>query len=252
MDSPKSHRPEKTQSAAKPSSVYEVIQALRPQEEELLERRQPLLSWLVSLILPIALVLSGVRLLLTPWFLQVEYRTPNFPPDPFGFTLEDRLYWSQIALEYLLNDQGIEFLGDLRFANGRAVYNPRELAHMVDVKNVVRYALYAWYGSLGVLLLLALVAALGKGWRDFCLGLARGGWLTVILVGLITLFVLLGFGIFFVFFHEVFFDPGTWTFAYSDTLIRLFPERFWRDAFLAVGGFAILTGLLLALGFRER
>jgi hypothetical protein len=24
-------------------------------------------------------------------------------------------------------------------------------------------------------------------------------------------------------------------FYYSDTLIRLFPERFWRDAFIAVG-----------------
>jgi integral membrane protein (TIGR01906 family) len=80
----------------------------------------------------------------------------------------------------------------------------------------------------------------------------RGGWLTVVLVGVIVSAVVIGFGVFFVFFHEVFFDPGTWIFRYSDTLIRLFPERFWRDAFLAIGGLSLAGGLILALGLRPK
>ncbi len=252
MVPPDSRPIDNNRSVFEPSSVDEVIDSLRPQGDILMEKNYPLLTWLVALITPIALILSGVRLLLTPWFIQVEYQMPNFPPDPFGFTVEDRLYYSQIALDYLLNDQGIEFLGDLRFADGTPVYNPRELAHMVDVKIVVRYALYVWYGSLSALFILGLAACLGKTWQSFRSGLVRGGWLTIILVGTVVLFVLFGFGIFFVLFHEVFFDPGTWTFAFSDTLIRLFPERFWRDAFLAVGGFALMTSVLLILGFRER
>jgi integral membrane protein (TIGR01906 family) len=210
------------------------------------------LSWLVTLLVPAALVLTAVRILLTPAFVHFEYRTPNFPRDIFGFNLEDRLYWSQIALDYLLNDEGIEFLGDLRFEDGSRVYNERELEHMVDVKNVVAAALNVWYLSLGGLLLLGLWAWRGGWWPDYRQGLGRGGWLTLYIVGSVILFVLVGFGFFFVFFHEVFFDPGTWTFNYSDTLIRLFPERFWRDAFLVIGLISILGGLALALGLRKR
>jgi integral membrane protein (TIGR01906 family) len=210
------------------------------------------LSWLAAILVPVALILTGVRLLLTPAFVEIEYRTPNFPPDPYGFNREDRLRWSKIALDYLLNAEDISFLGDLRFEDGAPVYNDRELGHMVDVKNVVKAALFAWYASLALLLILGLWAWRG-GWLDlFRDGLARGGWLTVYLVGAIILFVLVGFGIFFVAFHEVFFDPGTWTFEFSDTLIRLFPERFWRDAFLAVGIVTVAGGLALAYLARNR
>ena len=77
--------------------------------ENLPEERAPVytkwLMWLVAILVPVILILTSVRLLLTPVFVQVEYRTPNFPPDPYGFTQQDRLYWSQIALEYLLNDE---------------------------------------------------------------------------------------------------------------------------------------------------
>lgn len=210
------------------------------------------LSWLVTIITPIALVLTAVRLLMVPAFLTFEYHTPNFPPDRYGFTLQDRLYWSNIALEYLLNDAGIEFLGDLRFTDGTPVYNQRELKHMVDVKIAVKGALNVWRASWLALAILAIWAWRG-GWFDaFRQGLGRGGWLTAIAVGVIIVFALLSFGVFFVAFHNVFFEPGTWVFEFSDTLIRLFPERFWRDIFIYVGGFSIGAGLLIALLLRRK
>ena len=104
------------------------------------------------------LILTSVRLLMTPAFVQVEYRTPNFPADRYGFTREDRLNWSLIALDYLLNDEGISFLGDLRFEDGTQVYNERELGHMVDVKKVLEVALIVWYASIAGVLLLGLWA----------------------------------------------------------------------------------------------
>ncbi len=55
------------------------------------------LSWLVMLIVPLALLFVGLRLLLTPAFLQVEYRMPGFPADDYGFTLEDRNLLKAIA-----------------------------------------------------------------------------------------------------------------------------------------------------------
>jgi len=211
-----------------------------------------LATWVVVLLIPVALVLTSVRLFLTPLFINVEYRTPFFPPDPYGFTQSDRLYWSSIAREYLLNDQGISFLEDLRFEDGTAVFNDRELKHMVDAKDVVQKALIVWYGALLGILGLGLWAWRGNWGKEFRRACMRGGWLTIILVGVIVVLVLVSFGVFFVFFHEVFFAPGTWIFYYSDTLIRLFPERFWRDAFLAIGGLSIAGGLILALGLRPK
>jgi uncharacterized membrane protein len=72
------------------------------------------------------------------------------------------------------------------------------------------------------------------------------------MIGVIVAFTLLAFGFFFIFFHEIFFKEGTWMFYYSDTLIRLFPERFWRDTFLMVGGLSGIGGLLLGFGLRQR
>jgi len=202
--------------------------------------------------MPIFLVLTAVRLLLTPQFLHIEYNMPAFPEDPYGFTKNERLYWSSIALEYLVNDADISFLGDLRFEDGNSVYNERELRHMVDVKMVVKNALTLWYSIMIILGVLGLWSWYRKNWHLYIQGLARGGLYTVVLLVAVILFVLIGFGIFFVVFHQIFFEDGTWTFLYSDTLIRLFPERFWRDTFLWVGLSAILLGTLINRLFQQK
>jgi integral membrane protein (TIGR01906 family) len=210
------------------------------------------LSWLVTLLTPIALVLTAVRLLLTPAFLPFEYNMPGFPQDPYGFTKEDRLHWSRYALDYLLNDAGIEYLGDLRFASGEPVYNPRELQHMLDVKNAIKMTLKVWYWILTALVLLALWAWVSSWVEAYRSGLGRGGWLTAGLLVIIMVFVLLSFNVFFVAFHNVFFQPGTWVFNYSDTLIRLFPERFWQDIFIYVGLLSGLGGISLGYFLRPK
>ena len=207
---------------------------------------------LVMVIVPVFLALTSVRLVMTPALIHFEYNQPGFPADPYGFTKEDRLYWSRIALDYLLNSEGISFLEELRFADGTPVYNARELRHMLDVKNTVTGVLYVWYISFAALILMGAWAWHSSRWEGFKTGLARGGILTMIMIGTILFFVVLSFGVLFVAFHKVFFQPGTWTFHFSDTLIRLFPERFWRDVFLIVGGLSFFGGLLLAVVFRNK
>jgi integral membrane protein (TIGR01906 family) len=210
------------------------------------------LGWVVTLLVPLALVLTSVRVMLHPWYFNWEYRRASFPADRYGFTLEERLVYAHSALDYLLNPAGIAFLGDLRFPDGTPVYNQRELGHMVDVKNTVQAALWVWYASLGALLLLGVWAWRGAWKLGYQRGLGRGGWLTVILLGVLIGLVLTSFGVVFVYFHNVFFDPGTWVFNYSDTLIRLFPEMFWRDIFIIVGLLSLAGGLALGLVFRKK
>src|SRR5574341_707169 len=220
----------------------------------------PLLSWLVTILVPLALIGLGLRIILLPVFLHVEYHMPYLPPDDYGFTTEDRLHWSRYAWDYLLNKADISYLGDLKFEDGRPLYNERELSHMQDVKRVITGSLRVWYASLALIALLGIWAWFGRfasapqWWQAYHLGLMRGGWLMVGLAVAIGLIAVIGISIdpeifwnFFAGFHSLFFEGNSWLFLYSDTLIRLFPIRFWQDAFLL--GALIALGGGLALGF---
>lgn len=211
-----------------------------------------LLSYLATLLTPIVLLGLGLRILLTPLFYNVEYRLPWFPPDPYGFTQEDRLRWAPYAVNYLLNDAGISYLGDLKFEDGSPLYNERELSHMHDVKRVTQEALKVWYVAVLLLAGLGVWAWYGKWWQAYRQGLRRGGWLMIGLVVAIGLFGALAFWQFFTLFHSLFFEGNSWMFLYSDTLIRLFPMQFWQDAFLWAGVISVGGALVLVLGPKPK
>ena len=211
-----------------------------------------------SLLTPLVLLGLALRLLLSPLFLQVEYRMPGFPADTYGFTRADRLRWAPYAVDYLVNNEEISYLADLRFDDGTPLYNERELSHMEDVKRVTKSALNVFYGALAALALLGLWSKRGEPWQAYRQGLKRGGWIMIGLAGAIAVVVLVGmflspdlFWAFFEGFHSLFFEGDSWLFLYSDTLIRLFPLRFWQDTFLWAAGIAVAGGLGLALGIKR-
>lgn len=211
-----------------------------------------LLSWFITLLIPYLLIITAVRLLLTPLFLQIEYHTPNFPADTYGLTLSDRLRWSQYAVDYLINNAGINYLGDLRFEDGTPLYNDRELSHMSDVKNLVQVLLKGWIIGLGILFLLGIWAWRGFWLDDFKLGISRGGWVTIGLIIAILIGVVVNFETLFTDFHRVFFSGNSWIFLYSDTLIRLFPIRFWQDCFIDMGALSLIGGAVLGVVLRRK
>jgi integral membrane protein (TIGR01906 family) len=207
--------------------------------------RYTILTTLLSLAIPLLLIILNVRLVMSPLFLQIEYTRAGFPSDPFGLTTEDRLRYAPSALDYLIYNQSISALGDLTFANGRPLFNARELQHMVDVQIVTQ-----WAFGVGIVVG-ALTAAAGVAlWRRdrarLRVALNVGAKLTLGLIAAVVIFALLGWEMFFTGFHTMFFADGTWYFLTSDTLIRLFPEQFWFDAALAIGGLAALeAGVIL-------
>jgi hypothetical protein len=247
-------------------------------------------AWLVILcratlivFIPAVLTLTNVRLLMTPLFPEIEYRLPGFPEDPYGFTMENRLRGSQLAIDYLVNSAGIDSLAKLTFADvglpGASApgdscdhaqsddcsrwagsvglpatparectyfYNICELKHMQDVKNVTRVALAVWAVG-GVLALLAAGALYYYWeWGGLRASLTWGAALTaVIYLGMLT-YIAVNFRTLFVQFHEIFFAEGTWTFLWSDSLIRMFPIMFWESCFIFVGGASLLEAGLLA------
>ncbi len=207
-------------------------------------------SGLVAILIPLAIIMLGVRLLMTPLFLEAEYRMPGFPQDQYGFNLKDRLVWSKPSVEYLVNGEPIGFLASLQFADGQQIYNGRELSHMADVKGVVQLLLKVWYLDLFLIVLLGLWAWKGNWKFEFVMGVRNGGYITVGLLVALAAFASISFWQFFTWFHSLFFSGDTWLFEFSDTLIRLFPIRFWQDAVTYIGGFSIIVGILIAIGLK--
>lgn len=210
------------------------------------------LSYFLVLALPFTLVMIAVRLVMTPAFLHFEYTRADFPADYYGFTVQDRLTYAPYALDYLIHAEDLSYLADLTFENGTPLYNARELKHMDDVQILTQAAFISGF-IVGILTLIALTIL----WRKNRI-LLRRTLQTSSLFTLATLFVIivvaiLSWDFFFTSFHQLFFESGTWYFAYSDTLIRLFPEQFWFDAALLVGGITVISALItLVLASRWR
>lgn len=208
----------------------------------------------ITIALPIILTLISVRVVMTPAFIKFEYNRPGFPEDVYGFTREERLHYAPLSLDYLLTGVGIDYLGDLTFNDGYPLFNERELRHMVDVKVVVHAAFTGLMAlSLG---LVAVGYSLWHGEQtrvELWQGLFNGAVLTISIIIFIIVFALTAWDAFFTSFHTLFFEQDTWRFAYSDTLIRLFPEQFWFDAALLIGTLTTLgaVGILLVAWKRR-
>lgn len=213
---------------------------------------KPFLSGLASVLTVVVVPLFFVRLLLIPAFPALEYRMPGFPEDTYGFTYEERVKWATYGIEYLINEAGPEYLGDLRFDDGALVFTEREVSHMLDVKIVVGHTLTVFRLSLVLLVALGLFAW-RRGWVDsFRLGISRGGWILLVLLLTLGALAAVSFWQFFSAFHAIFFEGDSWLFAFSDTLIRLYPIRFWQDVILYILGGSALTGGLLGWFLGKR
>lgn len=202
-------------------------------------------SGLLSLIVPIFIIIISIRILLSPIFYQLEYRMPYFPPDPYGFTLEDRLKGAALSIDYLLNDASLDYFSQFKLQDGSPFYNDRELSHMLDVKILINNAFTVFFFLLIVLVAVGVFARRKKRLGDYWRALSRGGLLTIILIAVVLVFVILSFSSLFTQFHRLFFTGDTWLFEYSDTLIRLFPMQFWQDAFIWLAVLVIVQALLI-------
>lgn len=207
------------------------------------------LSILVTLMVPVLLVLISVRLVMSETYLAIEYNKPDFPPDDYGFKLADRLRLAPYALQYIMGNAGIDYLGNLTFDNGQPLYTQRELQHMIDVKKVT-YAAMLVLAATAVLFVIvaAIMVRSREGRRWFRRGLFSGALLLLaLLIGSVAL-LMINWDTFFTGFHDLFFASGTWVFDYSDTLIRLFPVRFWQDAALTIGGMSAVGAVIILIG----
>ncbi|GER78856.1 conserved hypothetical protein [Candidatus Denitrolinea symbiosum] len=211
-----------------------------------------ILKWLITLLIPILVIGGAVNLLATDSYLSFEYGKDTFPPDPYGYNLRQRFVLASTNIHYVrAHLPGDELAKQTLY--GVPVYTSREVSHMADVQAVFQLVFRVWRISLILLLLLGILLWRGRDRAALAAAIQSGGLLTSGLILSIALLALFAWQVWFDNFHLLFFEPGSWLFSYSDTLIRLFPVEFWFDATLTISVLSLAGGLTLAfIGWRWR
>ena len=232
------------------------------------QRVATLLKWFVVVAMPFFLGLGAVVLVVANGarYVQYEYGKANFPPDleryteaeqqQLGlrpFTVAEREALALVAVDYLNRrepaEEVIYLLEEQRLPDSdRPFYNEAEIGHMIDVKRLTDALRRLWLATAVVVVGGLLVLGVQRRLRRMAAtALMQGGMATTAVLLLIGLFIVLLWDVFFVQFHELLFPPGTWMFSYSDSLIRLFPEKFWFDIGVLISGAALGAGVLAAV-----
>jgi len=214
--------------------------------------RWPLLiQTLLVLAMPIFLLVADLRIVSGHWFVRWEYGKADFPPDPLGLTRAERTRLAEVCVDYLATNASLSLLEDLRLPDGEPAFNARELRHMADVQGVYNQMTIA--GVVAALVLAggtATLLASKHTRRRAPAGFLKGSLLTLGLLVAVGATMALSWGDFFTTFHRIFFEGDSWIFPYSDTLIRLFPIRFWMDVAATVVGLLVIEALVVgALGW---
>ena len=200
-----------------------------------------LLTLVIVIGIPIALILTNVFIFMTPNWLAYQYSQPDFPPS-VRFTPQDRYRLASESIEYIRGNRTLEQFKAL------GVYDEREIKHMVDVRDLVD-KVKVGLPMLAILIIVSL-GALARQKENRALaarGLLNGAILTIGLFVAIGLFAAIGFQTFFTLFHKVFFEGDTWLFNYTDSLIQFYPLPFWFATSLALVATTIVEAIIIGL-----
>jgi len=182
-------------------------------------------------------------------FYKTEYAKLGTAAD-IGMSEEDLMRTTNVLLSYLENKR--DSLAVEAEINGvsREVFNDREKAHMVDVKNLYQGALVTAGACLiAALLLAALLIALNKGKRirEMLKGYLVGNAVFLAFLGGAGAYAALDFTSFWTGFHELFFTNDLWLLnPATDVMIMMYPEPFF---FALVTKIVFLFGGIVVLGF---
>lgn len=201
--------------------------------------------------IPVALVTSNIR------FVANEERVYQYAIDQYdtvertGLEREELLRASAEIREYFKNDE--RTLSIMVRENGQQVslFNERETAHMVDVKD--RFQAMNRAQELSVVYILGYIVAVVLWAREvtprgLALQVMAGAAICIVALGVVGAIGAAGFDGAWEGFHEILFSNDFWLLnPATDRLIQMFPVAFWESIVFFIGTLVIAQAVLLML-----
>jgi integral membrane protein (TIGR01906 family) len=193
---------------------------------------------MAAVALPIFFTANAIRVLLTETYVRTAY--PQLAPDDV-LNQKRRTELAVLGLRSVdpLRGQSVALLETPRLPSGRRAFRPKELRHMRDVR--------AWLWRLLVfelVVVVALVIAAIRARRELARALLAGGVATVG-IGVVAMgAMLVDFDEVLLGFHELLFKGQSWHFSNQDTLIRVYPDRFWNWTGIAIAVLVLVQAVV--------
>ncbi len=198
------------------------------------------LSALLFIIaIPVALLTTTIRVAVNEPRLY-EYAADNYDtPATTGIARSELLRASGELRDYFNNDAETIFVRVQRDGAPISLFNPRETAHLKDVKALFQTSFRVQEAA--VLFALAYIVAVfiwaGEGsMRTLAKQIVLSGLISGTVVGALVVVAVSGFHRAFDQFHLIAFSNDLWKLnPRRDHLVQMFPEGFWEDITLWIG-----------------
>lgn len=203
---------------------------------------------LFIIALPTALITTNIRIAVNEPRVY-EYSIDQYDAVETTGIERSELLRASRELRTYFNRGGDEpvFVRVQREGEPLSLFNQRETAHLVDVKNAFQTMFLVQEASLVFILAYVVgvfIWAREGSLRSLATQVLIAGLLSLIAVGALGAVALAGFDQAWEQFHEVLFSNDLWRLnPERDRLIQMFPQAFWRDISLWIG-----IGTLIQLG----
>jgi integral membrane protein (TIGR01906 family) len=203
--------------------------------------------WLFILCLPVLLLTASIGLAVNSQWLY------HYGFDKYNVGQTTGLADSQLRkaasglIDYFNSDE--EFIDITVIKDGQpfALFNEREVAHLVDVKGLIRLDYRFMLGTGAYVVVYAVISLCWltrESRRQLASSLVGGSGFTLGLILVLGLMAVIDFDSFFLQFHLLSFANDLWQLDPTrDYLIMLFPQGFWYDATL----FCALATVVMAV-----
>ncbi|WP_461829989.1 TIGR01906 family membrane protein [Aquifex sp.] len=198
------------------------------------------LIFLLALLFPFVAVGISVRIAFNEWIIDYIYAKKDFPKDRYGLPDKYRKELAKLGLRAVLSDEAFEEFKRAKLPNGKPAFRQKEVKHMHDVKELLKKFFPAVY----IATLLWIVGFLISRSPEYLILSGLTGILTLSLLGIL---VFTNYNKAFEIFHLIAFDPHSWRFRYTDTLLRIYPMKFWYEATKVVALMSFLFNFLTLL-----
>lgn len=208
-------------------------------------------KWLFILCLPVLLLTASIGGTINSTWLY-EYGFKKYDVSQTTGLADSELEKVAIGLISYFNS-GEEYITLTVIKDGQPfeLFNQREVAHLRDVKGLIRLDYWVLLGTLLYTSGYAMVSLFWhrrRYWRRLAWGVVGGSSLTLLLMLALGLGILLNFDQLFLQFHLFSFSNEYWQLDPTrDYMIMLFPGGLWYDAFL-LWALATAAGALILGG----
>ena len=194
---------------------------------------------LFIIAIPVALITTNIRVAANEPRLY-EYAADHYDtPATTGIARSELLRASGELRDYFNNDTDTIFIRVQKDGSPISLFNPRETAHLRDVKTLFQASFRVQEAA--VLFALAYIVAVfiwarEGSMRTLAKQTALSGLISAAVIGAVGVVAVSGFDQAFEQFHLIAFDNDFWRLNPNrDHLIQMFPEAFWENVSLWIG-----------------